>query len=100
LWRIKLIISTIFFKHHEYLHHSARLLLPSYPEGDDISGFLKPDDLMTCSLGPTRDVFLSGRIVCFHFQDLTHLNVLNLFLGLRDGHGAKEAHAVKLSIMS
>jgi len=53
---------------------------------------------MARSLGPAGDVFLGGRIVRFYFQDLSHLDILNLFLGLRDGNGAKEAHTVQLSI--
>jgi hypothetical protein len=55
---------------------------------------------MACSSGPAGDVFLGSRIVRFYFKDLAHLNILNLFLGLREGHGAKEAHTVQLGIMS
>ena len=55
---------------------------------------------MACSLGPAGDVFLGSRIVRIYFQDLPYLYVLNLFLGLRDGHGAKEAHTVQLGIVS
>jgi hypothetical protein len=55
---------------------------------------------MACSLGPAGDIFLGSRIVRFYFKDLAPLYVINLFLGLRDGHGAKEAHTVQLGIMS
>ena len=55
---------------------------------------------MAGSLGPAGDVLLGGRIVRFYFQNLPHFYVLNLFLSLRDRHGAKEAYTVQLGIMN
>src|SRR5664279_3231058 len=62
-------------------HFDSPSFFSSYPEGDYISRLLELDDLMAHSLCPAGYVFLCGRIVSFHLQNLADLDILNLLFG-------------------
>src|SRR4029078_9201990 len=56
------------------------------------------DELVTRPGGPALHVGLGGRVVGEHLQGLTDLHPFEGIAGFEDGHGAEQAHAVKLAI--